>query len=964
MSSRRPSHPPEAGRQWRSVEEFARSPAFEARIRDEFPAAMPQLEGPSRRTFLTLMAASFAMTGLTGCEQQTAEAIVPRVRDPGYLPPDGILHYATAHVQDGIASGILVKTVDGRPIKIEGNPEHPVTRGATDAFMQASILGLYDPDRSQSVVRLGRTSGWQTFETAVVQRFAALRASQGEGLRLLTGPIGSPTTIGLMEGLLRELPRARWHVHAPLADGRAQRTHGAFERAKLVVAFDGDFLDPGPDQAATSRAWADARRTAEQAGFLAELHVASSTPGLTSAKADHGVVVEPSRMPLLAEALLDRVEDRPPRALDDATRAWIDRAFRALRRHAGEAIVTAGRGQPARLHGIVARLNRRLGNTGRTVWTTASPIARAGDPASSLDALAEAIAAGEVGTLVMLDVNPVYTAPRSFDFGTLIDRVDFTLHIGSHVDETGVHCQWHAPLAHPLESWGDARAADGTASIVQPTIRPLYGARSLPEYLVLLRDGRTTDGRTLVEAYWRAQWGKGDFDERWRRALTAGFIADSAFAAEEREVPEPISPGRSSEDGLTVLFRPDPTIWDGSYANNPWLQELPKPLAKIVWDNIAVLGPALAAEHGIASGDRVEIGLEGRKVEAPAWVLPGQAPRTVTLYLGQGRWEAGSVGNGVGYDAYTLRPAGAAWQAFGATLLRLEGRAPLATTQESHGMDGHDFVRVHTLASSDATTSEPATGHPSLYPEQVYDDQPREKRAWAMAIDLDSCIGCNACAVACQAENNIPVVGREQVAIGRDMHWLRIDRYYEGPPEAPRTHFQPVPCMHCEQAPCEVGCPVAATLHDREGLNLQIYNRCVGTRTCSSYCPYKVRRFNYFDYTSGADTVVQAQRNPDVTVRTRGVMEKCTYCVQRITAARIRSNIEERPIADGEVVTACQAACPTRAITFGDLEDDGSAVNGARSSPRHYVLLEELNTRPRTTYLAKLAPETDDEEPA
>jgi Fe-S-cluster-containing dehydrogenase component len=546
----------------------------------------------------------------------------------------------------------------------------------------------------------------------------------------------------------------------------------------------------------------------------------------------------------------------------------------------------------------------------------------------------------------MLDANPVYHAPGDIDFAALMRRVPVSVHAGFSRDETGVQADWHLPLLHPLEAWGDALAFDGTASLRQPATMPLAPGLERQQVLAALAGARL-EAREVVRSFWQEVLGEADFDAAWHAALTEGVIAGTA--AEHR----PVAVRQGWADGwaappdspMTVLFAPDPAVWDGRYTNNAWLQELPRPLTKLTWDNAALIAPSTAGDLGVATGDVVDISApEGPSLSAPVWVLPGQAPGTITLPLGYGRWQAGFVGTKVGFNAGPLRRSHQPWVLHGVSVAQTGRSHKLASTQGHHRMEGRDLVRLVALGEA---VDDPQLAAPSLYPEWPYDSY-----AWGMAIDLDSCIGCNACVVACQAENNVPVVGRDEVARGREMHWLRIDRYYAGIAEAPDTYFQPLLCMHCEQAPCEVVCPVNATVHSSEGLNDMVYSRCIGTRTCSNNCPYKVRRFNWYDYSgqAGASHV----DNPEVYVRPRGVMEKCTFCVQRIRAARISAGMEDRKVADGEIVTACQQACPTRAIVFGDVNDPSSAVSQHKSSARNYALLGELNTRPRTTYLARV----------
>jgi molybdopterin-containing oxidoreductase family iron-sulfur binding subunit len=555
-----------------------------------------------------------------------------------------------------------------------------------------------------------------------------------------------------------------------------------------------------------------------------------------------------------------------------------------------------------------------------------------------------------VSALFVLGANPVYAGPGDVDFAKLYAKVPVRVHAGTHVDETGRLSNWHLPLPHPLEDWSDARSPDGLATITQPVVGPMYDSRSMHQVLAAFTSDQLSRSREIVRQTWSQQLGD---DAAWNAALKQGFVEmPPSPAAAAMPAAGVGNPPAAREGEVEIVFRPDPTIHDGSHANNGWLQELPKPLFKTTWENVVAISPALASRMQVKSGDVVRVESGGRAVEAPAWVLPGQPENAVTLFLGYGRTRGGRIGTGIGYDAYRLRSAAQPWTAVG-TVKPTGVHVVIATTQDHHLLDAEGAGVVRTVTPHHPSALRDADRNQ----ESMYPDWPEDKPAWGMVIDLDRCIGCNACVVACQSENNIPVVGKDQVAKGREMHWLRVDRYYAGEAEDPETYFQPVPCMHCEQAPCEMGCPVHATVHSPEGLNLMVYNRCIGTRTCSSYCPYKVRRFNWFDYTTDAPSPTEAQRNPDVTVRGRGVMEKCTYCIQRIEGAKVQADIENRPVREGEVTTACQQACPAHAISFGNLADPASAVARQRKSPRNYSLLAEQGTRPRTTYLARIAEE-------
>ena len=950
------SRPP---RQWLSAEHQADTPAFRRFVQREFPAVTDLCTGPDRRQFLRLMAASLSMAGLAGCDDggdPRAEE-VPYVRNPLRIQPGVAVDYATMATQDGLANGIVVATRSARPLKVEGNPDHPWSRGGTDVWSQGSILDLYDPLRSQTVRYLDKPSSWQAFRQQIVGQWAALRHGQGAGLRILTGPLTSPTLLAQLQSMLKEMPRAVWHSHSAAggahryagtlaAFGQKLETRYRFGQARVIVSLDGDFLDGGPDQAGLALEWAEARRASAASGPLLALHSAASIPSLTAAKADHPVVAGPAELLALARGLLaDLQPDAVPVQDDTALGRWRAAAGSALRRHRGDSLVVSGRHVSPALADAVHRLNAALGNTGKTVFHTA-PVVATGEP---LEALVAAMNAGAVDTLLMLDTNPAYDAPGALHFADAMARVKLRIHAGLYADETALRSDWHLPLQHTLEAWSDARAPDGTITLGQPTIDPLYEGRTLTEIVSLLMDEQPQTARDLLRDHHQQDASDADFAPRWDAMLVRGVVPDTALPPVDA-TPSPAVPPDRAESGLVVVIRPDPTIWAGATANNAWLQELPKPLTKLVWDNVLTLSPALAAREGYATGDIASLEVGGRHVEGPVWVLPGQADHVVGATLGYGRRVPGLLCDGIGYNATALRGEGDPWVLTGAVLGNTGRTVALATTQDHDTMEGHDFVRVQPEGA--APVGETASWNlPSLYPEK----RPAEGPQWGMVIDLDACIGCNACVVSCQSENNIAVVGKEQVALGREMHWLRVDRYYEGDAAAPHTRFQPVPCMHCENAPCEVGCPVEATLHDSQGLNLMVYNRCVGTRACSGYCPYKVRHFNYLDYSAGAAPTIELMRNPEVTVRARGVMEKCTYCVQRIETARIDAHKANLPIGDGAVRTACQTACPTRAISFGNLADPASAVSAARKDDRNYALLGELGVKPRTSYLAARA---------
>ena len=951
---------------WRSLEELADSQAFQQWLHHQHPQFAHELT-VDRRRFLKFIGASLALAGVTACSHPPQDELVPYVHSPlGQV--DGLPRFfATTLVREGYAQGVLVESHMGRPTKVEGNPEHPASLGATDIFVQAAILQLWDPDRSQTVMRHTDTASWDDFAAALVQRIETCERTGGSGLRVLTGTITSPTVSAQLDSLLRRFPQARWHVHQPagnanayegarLAFGAPRSTRLHLDRAKVIVSLEADFLTDSAGGVRYARDFAATRTPESTHGAISRLYVLEATPSLTGGMADHRWPLESDRIADFARRLAQRLGVALDIAgLPDARQShWLDALVADLQANRGASLIAVGPSQPPWMHALGHVLNSALGNVGATI-DYSTPVEKVPDADRGIVDLVKEMRAGSVDTLLILDCNPAYDAPADLNFAEALRQVPHMVHLGLYTDETGALAEWHLPLAHQLETWSDARAYDGSASIAQPLIAPLYAGRSVLEVLAMMLEDGVRDARAIVRRQWREFFPD---DAAWNEALQSGVIANTALPS----VVLPVSaaaltlatPRKADDASLELLFRPDPTIGDGFWSNNGWLQELPKPLTQLTWDNPALISPQLAAQHELASGDVVELHLAGRMLRVPVWVMPGQAARSVTLHLGYGRRRAGRVGNGQGFDAYVLRASSAAWNAGGLRLQKTGDRHDLAATQHHFNVEGRDLLRVGTFAEYQrdphfANRNNPSpTATPSLYP-----DYPPGEYAWGMSIDLNACIGCKVCTIACQAENNIPVVGKEQVQRGREMHWIRVDRYYEGTADNPRTYSQPVPCMMCEHAPCEVVCPVGATVHDDEGLNLQVYNRCVGTRFCSNNCPYKVRRFNFLQFTAEGETLA-AQRNPEVTVRQRGVMEKCTYCIQRIETAHIEADKANRRIRDAEVLTACQAACPTQAIRFGDIADANSSVAQAKSSPRTYVMLGELNTRPRTSYLARL----------
>lgn len=967
---------PSTDRFWRSLEEAASAPEFEQYLHREFPSQLAVWEDSiGRRRFLELMAASLALAGVTGCTRSPQEAIVPYVRQPEEIVQGLPLYYATALGFRGYGLGVLVENHMGRPTKIEGNAEHPITRGATNSLLQASLLQLYDPDRSQTILHRGLISTWDAFAADVGRLMEGMPDRQGRGLRILTEAVTSPTLVDQLESLLESFPEARWHSYEPagqsnadqgatLAFGQVVQVDYQLAQADVIVSLDADFLLTHPASVRYARDFIEGRRVVRDSSRMNRLYVAESTPTMTGAMADHRIALPPSQVEPLAREILRRVRlpavSSTTEPVEEISAAWLQVVARDLAEHRGRGVVLAGPGQPPIVHALAHAINEALENSGKTVRYLEPVEVRPSHERGTLGDLVTDMAAGDVEVLLILGGNPVYNAPGELNFEQQLARIPKRIHFSESYDETSFLCDWHIPATDALESWGDVRAWDGTTTIVQPLIAPLYEGRTVHELLALFQGQSGKSAFELVQAHWQRQLGD-DFARSWRRALHDGVVADSQSKVVDVRLREDFdgeasaSPVTSAESAMEIEFRPDPTVDDGRFANNGWLQELPKPLSKLTWDNAAYVSPKTASRLGLKTNDVVEITVDGRSIRAPVWLMPGQSENCVSLTFGYGRTRAGRLGDHRGYNAFTLLPASGAWFARGT--LRATGETyRLVTTQQHHSLEGRDIVRVTTLQGLKDHPEQPqdakhhGEGLPTLYPPHHY-----EGNAWGMVIDQTACIGCNACVVACQSENNIPIVGKEQVALGREMHWIRIDRYYHGELEHPETYFQPMMCVHCENAPCEVVCPVAATVHDSEGTSNMIYNRCVGTRYCSNNCPYKVRRFNYLQYSDGTTASLKLLRNPDVTVRSRGVMEKCSYCVQRLDLARIEAKKNRQPLVrDGEVLTACQQACPTQAITFGNLNDPSGALKKLKTSALNYGVLAELQTEPRTTYLARV----------
>jgi molybdopterin-containing oxidoreductase family iron-sulfur binding subunit len=995
--------PPVNRTYWRSLAQIEDRPEFRAMLEREFPEGASELpEGITRREMFSLLGASMSLAGLAGC-RRPVEEIVPYVAPPEEIVPGIARYYATTMPFGRSAYGVIVESHEGRPTKIEGNPAHPSTLGGSSSRVQASVLGLYDPDRAQSITQKGARKSWNDFVTAWGELAKAHTADGGAGLAVLSESFSSPTLARLASELRTRYPKLQWATYEAVSDenrlaglrqaaGRDVDLMLRFDRASVILCLDADPLLTDPEMIRHARGFADGRRAGASGGTMNRLYAVEAVYSLTGATADHRLRLESRQIAPFVAALAARLgapgaSGQAAGTVPGVDARWLDALAKDLLANRGKSLIVAGDRQPAAVHAAVCALNAHLGNNGTTVSYYETRDA-ALPSVSSLTTLVSAMRAGTVQTLVVLGGNPVFDAPADLDFTSAMAKVPHTIVLGHASDETSSKAEWHIPRAHYLESWGDARAVGGTLSVVQPLILPLYGGRSAVEVLGLMVVDKDRPGYDIVRDTWKPILGEAEFDKKWNRVLHDGLLAGSELTdvapAVKGEAVADLARAGGAAGGLEIVFVASPSLHDGRFANDGWLQELPDPLTKVTWDNPALVSPKTAESLGLASGDVIRAEHASRSLELPVWILPGMADNVVALTLGYGRQRAGRIGSGVGFDTFTIRSSQAPGFASGVTLTRLARTFPLSVTQDHSSMEGRPLVRESTLAEFRAAAPAPApaegapaaeaheaaaegapgegslsafgvypeeTHHFSLWKEHTYD----QGHQWGMTIDLNACIGCNACMTACQSENNVPVVGKVQVARQREMHWIRVDRYFSGEPEgSPEVVFQPVPCMQCEAAPCEQVCPVAATVHDGEGLNVMVYNRCIGTRYCSNNCPYKVRRFNFFNFTKDTPNILKLAMNPDVTVRSRGVMEKCTYCTQRINRAKIDAKLAGRELRDGDIKTACQQACPASAIEFGDIRNAESRVAKAKADRRNYALLDELNTRPRTTYLAKV----------
>jgi MoCo/4Fe-4S cofactor protein with predicted Tat translocation signal len=1002
---------------WKNLDELASTPSFHALMEEEFPkqgmgGVGEWVDGVSRRGFLKVMGASLALAGLAGCTKQPDEAIYPYVKQPEDLILGKPMFFATVHPFPTGAIPVLVKSDAFRPIKIEGNPEHPMSKGKSDAITQATLLGLYDPDRSQHVIYRGEERDFSAFQNTFNTAMAAKKGS-GTGVYFLSETITSPTLAAQWKQVQASYPQAKLvqydAVNRDAAMTAAKAVFGDFvdaqyklDDADVILSLDADFLSgiahPGFLPLAAGYA---ARHRYEEGKTMNRLYVVESMPTVTGFKAEHRLGLKPSELAQFAQALAGNGA-----FASDASQKFGAAVLADLKKSAGRCAVIPGEQAPPSVHAAAHLLNAQLGAVGKTVVYTETVNPLPSVQGDDLKALVADMNAGKVEWLIVLGGNPLYDAPADLNFADAFAKVANTVHLGMYLDETAEVSQWHINKAHYLEIWSDARAYDGTLSVVQPMIDPLYGGKSAHDILQTLLSDSPASAMSAVaanaKAYTKDEMG-------WRKALHSGWVDGTSFtpksvSAKAASFPVPTA------GGIEISFKPDTALYDGRFANLGWLQETPRQVTSMAWDNAAIMSLDTMAALGLDENNIVELNLNGRTVKAGALMVPGHPDNAITVHLGSGHRLGGRVAAGVGFNAYLLRTSDAPYYAANLSAKKAEGTYDLCVTKV-HNIEHRDAFAQHDLekpesdkdgvyslagheameraiiryATLDEVTKNPNFAHEggasgtlidkvgygavgekpgddeTFFPTSWNYKKPEAstggatiQNAWGMAIDLNSCVGCNACIVSCYAENNIPVVGREQVKIGRNMQWIRIDTYFEGDLHAPKAHFQPMTCQHCENAGCEQVCPVGATVHTPEGINTMVYNRCVGTRYCSNNCPYKVRRFNFLLYGDAYDgpEVTKFMRNPDVSVRSRGVMEKCSYCIQRVEAVKIEADKNNRAIADGEIVTACQQACPTDAISFGNINDPNSSVAKRKAQERDYQVLADLNYRPRTTYTA------------
>lgn len=1001
---------------WKSLNELANNEEYKNYLEREFPEGASELkDGMTRKNFLRIMGASIALAGFAACRRPIEKILPYRTRPEGMDPGDP-WYYATAMPYRGALTGLVVKTIDGRPIKVEGNKQHPGSLGSTNAQHQAAILGLYDPDRSHSPRYNGQNKSWDDFLSFVNQYFTS-----DKKVAFLSSANSSMTLNRLKKDALKKFRKARWVTYEPygeqnvntgnsIAFGKKLRTYNHFDQANVIVSLDADFLQDGAENTINIWHFATGRKLKNPGDSLNRLYVVENNYSLTGSNADNRLRVLASEVEAFTYALAANLADKvngleayKGYKNDFSQHSWISVLTEELLNNKGKSIVVAGNHQNPNIHAAVAAMNLALGNAGNTVSYYDVPTFNNGDDYKDFIELVKDLKSGKYDALVMLDTNPVYTAAADLDFASALASTKMTIQLSEYYDETSRKVNWHINKSHFLEYWGDGTSFNGVQSVIQPMILPLFNGKSQIEVLNTIVTGKDTKGYDLVRDTWKPILGNVNFKNKWEKVLNDGVLNGSGFknenirlaASYDKTIKSILNTYKSpSNNQIELVIKPDPKIIDGRYANIGWLQEMPDPITKITWGNVALMSLKTAATLGLRNGDIIKVKAGGTDILIPAWVLPGHADNSITVYTGYGRHGIGRIADddfGVYIDHKYGVPSFMHQKVFttnvfpllltshplfhnNVSIIKTGKRYEVADTQDHGSMEGRPIVREANISeyhknpkfASEMVDVEGTKEEHRKYPEPIFTPAPSPsyEPQWAMTIDLTKCVGCGTCTVACQAENNIPIVGKQEVTKGREMHWIRTDRYFVGDADNPKIAHQPIPCMQCELAPCEEVCPVAATTHSNDGINQMIYNRCIGTRYCLNNCPYKVRRFNFFNFsreflTTGKDPeVIQMAMNPQVTVRFRGVMEKCTYCVQRLQRAKIKRQLETqnqsmKPL-DGTVKTACQQACPADAIRFGDITDPNSKVSISRENDRNYTLLSVLDTRPRTTYQAKV----------
>ena len=955
--------------------------------------------GLSRRNFLSLIAASVALAGLEGCKKPV-QKIIPYVEaEIGTIP--GIpKYYASTIPWKNNALGVVIENHDERPVKVEGNDKHPATLGKSNAFSQASTIEMYDPDRARGVRHNGKKVDWSEY-----LKFAKdINKGDGKGLAVLMQESSSPTIKSIQNDFKKKFPSASWisyesvnneNLYTGIEKAFSKKLQPVYrlENAQIIVSLGSDFLGVDDNNIYNTRKFAQNRDIVDENSTMNRLYVAESSITSTGSSADHRLNIPQHEMEnILAELSFELRQlglSVDANKIKSSNNIWIKAAAEDLMSNRGQSIILGGSQLSPEFHQLIALLNNQLNAPVDYYPLNLSQVSSLND----FQSLCDDIKNNKIKNLIILGANPVYDSPADFNFEDLLIKVPNSVHLTNILDETSKLCSWNIAMTHYFECWGDAMSYDGFASIVQPQIMPLFDSKSAIQVLTPMVYSKELSSYDTVKNVWKSDIIKsGNFERKWEKVLHDGLYdipiikkekVKSSAKASTKQLNNTI---KLDDNKFEIVFNASSSVYDGRFANNGWLQEIPKPVTSLTWDNAALVSLKVAKRFNIKNGQMIEIKVDNNSIKLPAWITPGQNQKSISLELGYGRTFEGRLGNGVGFNVYPLRMSNNPSYSLNASISVLDETYPLASTQDHHGLEEDKYAApgFDKLANNEVQSRIPELvkqstldyykENPDWVQKKVEEHKPDKKRSWAehsmynpepeydyskgpqwgMSIDLTSCTSCNACSIACQSENNIPVVGKQQVMNGREMHWIRIDNYFAGDPDNPEMSTQSVACVHCELAPCETVCPVAATTHSSDGVNQMTYNRCLGTRYCANNCPYKVRKFNFYNYTRDLPEVVQMAMNPDVSIRFRGVMEKCTYCYQRVSAARISAENENREMQDGDFQVACQQSCPADAIKFGDINDPNSAVSKAKRRNRDYALLAHLGTAPRTTYLAKI----------